>query len=321
MMEARLAVVAALFCAVMSGPARAQELYATSFLQVYDEQPPTRMLGVGILDMGYSTQMYYDMSMSVSLRTMSDPWGFDYNVYSGQMVTWLGGSSSLEYDPTREYETEMQPSVLPYFRNEDGAFVDHYFYGTYLDGVPVLWPGGGGAYPFYGPGPEITTNYYSIVVGTLNSIFSGGAPHGPPDHVKVLADDTNDDSCNTKSRILKFQVVDSQGRRVGRGSVEEQFFNTQNGIQIPFVWNRCRNENISPSTCAPDDPGSTFQDKLWVGCPTVGGDCGVGPVIARWRWCPRNRTAVTLTTNTYEAWRDRVHVNGVARYSPGTHLH
>ncbi len=313
-------VAAALCCLLVSAQANAQDVYTTSFLQVFDEVPPVRMLGVAITDMGYGTMAYYDMRIAVSLARTDGTFGFDYQVYSCTMCTRLEGSTSLDYDPAAEYETQFQPSVQPYFRNEDGAFVDHYYYGYYLDGVPVLWPGSAGAYGFTGPGPEITTSIADIVLGTLTAFFSGGSQHGIPDHVKVISDDTQYNAgCDYKERFIHFRVVDSRGRRVGAVSVDEQFLDKQNGLEHPFVWNSCQQKNVRPTSCTAIRDG-TFTDRLSTGCPNVQGDCGYSPVLSRWRWCPRDRTPVTLTTNTYDVRRNSILVNGGTKLNDGTEL-
>jgi hypothetical protein len=152
----------------------------------------------------------------------------------------------------------MYPKVEPYFRREeDGALLDHYYYGTYLDGTPVLWPGVAGVYGFMGPGPE-TPTWSSILLGTLNALFSAGQRHGPPDHLKVLEDDTIE-SCGTKDRRIKLLVVDDHGRRVGTTSTRETFHDPNTGAECPgCAYNSCRGEYITPSSCS-EDAGAIFR--------------------------------------------------------------
>ncbi len=320
-MRTKLLLVAALFCLLLTGRAQAQTVWTFSDINYPSAGDPTKICGIGYMEAEYSTQVYYWMYLSTSLTdTTNGAYEFMMrdNTCCGANYVWM--DPTLPYDATHEYVTYMYPRVDPYFRREeDGALVDHYYLGTYLDGTPVLWPGSAGFYGFLGPGPE-TPTWSAILLGTLDSLFSEGQKHGTPDHVRVVSDNTSD-NCGSKQRIIKFRIVDSQGRRVGSRSVEEQFFNVQNGIQIPFAWNSCRNENTSPSPCAPDDGDGTFRDRLWVGCPLASGDCGYSPLLSRWRWCPRDRPAVTLTTNTYDVRRDSVLINGVPKYNDGTHLY
>jgi hypothetical protein len=319
-MKAKLVAVAALCFILLPAGARAQIVYTYSEVQIFEDSDPDWALGVAIMDVGYGTQMYYDMGLSVVLYKTNEPYGWDRREYGVVNDTYCGGSAYLDYDPAGEYETEFFPGMLPHFQNQDGASVDHYNYGEYLDGVPVLWPGGAGAYEFYGAGPEVDSGSY-IPLGTLNSVFSNGSTHGEPDHVVVMADNISDYCNDAKQRIIKYRVVASDGRRAARCNTEERFYNQQNGIPIPFVWNSCRSENVSPTSCSPNDSFNDFEDGLKVGCPLVSGDCGYSPFVSEWRWCARDRSSKHLTSNVYDIRRNSILINGATHYNKWTALY
>lgn len=232
----------------------------------------------------------------------------------------------LPYDPSVEYTAESRHNIeVRYRRSEIYAegYGDYYNYIEYTYGNPVYYPI---QYDFVGPGPDTTTPFSSILLGITNALFSEGSRVGPPHHVKVVSDTgQRQQDCTTVRRLIKFQVVDSAGRRTGTVPVGESFFDPQSGTPVNSVTNSCRNnEQIYPSGCAPTDqwssPFGQFTDQLWVGCPTVTFSCGTS-AVSRWSWCPRGRPAQALTTNRYEARRDSVLINGVTEYAPGTQLY
>jgi hypothetical protein len=214
---------------------------------------------------------------------------------------------------------EAIPELNVTLRGGNEYYYDYYSYIEYTYGEPVYYPN---SYSFIGRGPENPVNLQSILLGTLTSGFSMGGASGLPHHVKVVSDETSD-VCGSKRRRITFQVVDSNGRNAGTVTVKESFFDQQSGTPRPSVYNTCRDETISPSGCAPTDLGTNgkFGDQLWVGCPSVTGDCGASEIISRWSWCPRGRPEVALTTNTYHARRNFALINGLASYDPGTHLY
>ena len=157
-------------------------------------------------------------------------------------------------------------------------------------------------------------------IGTTYALFSGGAVHGPPHHLKVLSDDTLE-SCGTKDRRIRFQVVDANGRRAGTTQTKESFHDPNTGADCPnCAYNSCRGEYISPSGCS-TDPRGIFTDRLWAGCPFVSGECGTAIFVSKWLWCPRGRTPKVLTSNTYHLGRSFVRVNGSEDIPDGTHLY
>lgn len=318
-----LIVIAALCCISLAGEVRAQTIWTWSDIQFNGctGLDPSKICGTASMQIDYSTQVYYNLQLDVNLTDINMwPSNYDVQRYSALDSTYLSGAAEVNYYSTNEYETEAFPTVDIAFRSEDGAYLDHYNYGIYLDGEPVLWPGAAGSYGFNGPGPEIRLNFINIGLGTLSSLASRGVRHGSPHHVKVVSDNTFDD-CGSKKRQIRFQVVDRDGNRAGDINVQEHFYRI---IELVSVYNSCRDEQTYPSRCAPTDRGTRgiFGDQLWVGCPnpTAPADCGYEELTAQWRWCPRDRTHVNITTNRYNVRRNSVLINGVARYDTGTHL-
>ena len=196
---------------------------------------------------------------------------------------------------------------------------DYYNYAIYEDPTfGEVW------YPLYfrfeGPGPSQPT-LKEIILGVTYAIWSAGALAGPPHHLKVVSDMTTIE-CSSKYRRLRVQVVDRDGRNAGTVPVRERFY--QGGVEVSSVPNGCRNnEPIYPTRCAPTDTGTNgrFTDHLTVGCPLVGGNCGIPELTARWSWCPNRRPEVQLMMYPYSVSRDRILINGVEQFSSGTHLY
>jgi hypothetical protein len=289
------------------------------------------MLAFASMDIDYSTQVYYNLTLGVLLFNRTD-WGkpecdttpcWTYQQMTLNDTTSIYVTATLVYDPADEYNTEANPSVTTNFRSDDGIyFKDYYNFAVFQDGVPVLWPAAGGAYGFNGPGPQRDISFSTIFLGTLNALFSYGTMHGPPDHLKLVSDTYPQSSCGSVRRWLKFKVVDSMGRYAGRVNVEETFESTTDPmVGYQSIYNSCQNDNYRPARCSGMDLDGTFTDQLWVGCPSAGGECGFPTVASRWWWCRPGASfgSVSLTRNVYEVRHNRALVNGSAGpFIPGT---
>ena len=228
------------------------------------------------------------------------------------------GEVFLPYDPNAEYTVEANPGVDLRHQGADGSgYNDIYNFMYWANVDPIVYVPA--YFGFNGPGPEVDIFSNSISLGTVFSLFTEGATAGPPHHMKVLSDVT-EDVCGTKRRRIRLQVVDSSGRRAGTTPDRERFYNASTGAQISTVYNSCRNEQISPSGCSTDVSGE-LTDQLWVGCPTVSGSCGTSQFISKWLWCPQGRPEVVLTSNTYHIRNNSVTVNGSTQFATGTQLY
>jgi hypothetical protein len=317
----KLMSAVALCCLALTAGVRAQVVYTYSDMQLFTDSTPYQMFHNATMEVDYPTQTYYIARVQSDLSKTNDPRNFSRQVNYFDSYPYPWASASLPYDPDGEYEGEFVPGLSPYFRSEDGALLDHYNYSYYLD-QPTLVPETTGAYPFYGGGPEIHTGVIDLLVGTLTGAWSFGAAAGPPHHVRVVSDDTLV-SCGTKDRRFRLQVVDAQGRHTGTITIRELFFDAQWGTPVSSVYNTCRQEEIRPSGYNTTEAGTggKFTDKLWVGCPTVSGDCGISTILSRWVWSDGSTDKGTLTTNRYSATRNSVLINGMARISAGTSLY
>ncbi|MDT4952831.1 MAG: hypothetical protein QOJ02_969 [Acidobacteriota bacterium] len=173
-------------------------------------------------------------------------------------------------------------------------------------------------YYFYGNGPQVISQYTNdIILGQTKKKVKVGTPH----HLKIVSDTRPPTDCGSVRRLIKFQVVDINGRRVGHSDTEETFEDLNNpAIKYSSIYNSCQNSNYSPPACSRDIDGS-FTDQLWVGCPSNGGDCGFPEVRSVWSWCPANRSAVVLSRNDYYIRHSVVFVNGIQEYAPGVELY
>ena len=161
---------------------------------------------------------------------------------------------------------------------------------------------------------------YSALLGYLVADASAGATHDPPHHVKVVSDDyvqTPDNNCGSKQRHIRLRPVDSSGRYAGQIRVWETL-ETIDGAGLQSLYNGCNGQTFYPIGCDPINPiQRSFTDQLWVGCPSIGGDCGFltpnnGPFFV----------SILLTSNAYYITHSHVAANGnESRYSPGTHLY
>lgn len=273
----------------------------------------------------YDTTLYY----------CSEAYGFVYQngVEIGDLYAYDEGGGGYQacvgramaetyypYDPSAEYDIESFHEVDVILYQTYLEYYDYYNYIEYTYGEPVIFPNN---FAFVGLGPPQVSSVRDILLGTVTGVFTAGAVAGEPHHVRVVSDDTLQ-SCSVKDRRIVFQVVDSSDRRTGSINVREQFLDAQYGTPVNSVYNSCRDFHYSPGGCLQTDAGppkGRFTDRLWVGCPTVSGDCGFSPIISQWRWCrPRGMSEVPLTTNRYETRRNSVLINGKTWYAPGTQL-
>lgn len=179
-MKIKLTLAAALCFTVLCGKAQAQGVYSRNDLQIWEYSTPTEMLASAWMQVDYSTQVYYGLTMGVEIIRSVDAGTpqcgttpcWDYQQASFYDASMVKVTTSLLYDPADEYETKAYPKVDVHFRSDDGIyFRDYYNFATYQDGVPVLWPAAGGAFNFLGNGPEVQVSYSQIFLGTLNTLF------------------------------------------------------------------------------------------------------------------------------------------------------
>ena len=135
------------------------------------------------------------------------------------------------YDPNADYTVEAYPVLNLTYRHPIGdTYQDYYDYAQWVSGDPVYYPY---YFGFTGPGPEAEISASSLLLGAVYSFFTGGAPVGPPDHVKVLSDtgqSERDRDCGFPDRRIRVEIVDSQGRRavalLSTVPIRERFFST-----------------------------------------------------------------------------------------------
>lgn len=134
-------------------------------------------------------------------------------------------------------------------------------------------------------------------------------------------------NCGAFRRIIKYQIVDANGKPVGTTKTREEFHETQHTIQMPFVNNTCammfgedagEGSRIFPSECSIDRAG-IIVDGLFVGC-AGGADCGASDFIDTWVTCQSGKPAFGVTSDLYHARAQEMLINGVFQYSKGTPL-
>lgn len=307
----RVTVMLALpLCLLFLAKASAQT--SEGWTDLFYDSANNRMYGISTLVFDYPTYLYYCPYTEVYLTADDTAVGYNYSncgtIVCGECGS-VGTETSTSYSPDVEYQVEGVHSVYPYFTNPSpSGYIDYYNYETYMEGLPVHFPY---AYGFLGPGPDRVTSLQSIILGITNALMSQGSRHNNPHHLKVVSDITLTASCGSKDRRLTLQVVDDQGRNTGTSSVVETLHDPDNGELWLSVFNTCQNSAYAPFPCYPTDlPRGTFTDRLWVGCPSSGGDCGMTTIRSKWFWCPRGRTRVALASNLYRVRHDAVYING-----------
>lgn len=306
-------IVVAMSCLAFSQEAKANRVMVNT--DVYYDSAQNRMVGYTEAQSSYIGGMYYCLSVTVYLTT--DTGQFTGNsAWDGCLYGWARTEATLPYDPNAEYSVDGEHTAEPYYRNDLGELEDYYNFQTYEFGVPVYYPG---AYTFTGPGPR-RPSLGEIFLGTTLALFSLQSRHGPPDHLRVLSDNTEDNGCGALRRRIRLMVVDSSNRRAGTTTTRERFYNPTSGIEMANAANSCRSDTVVPSSCS-TDIGGIFTDQLTVGCPTRPTPCHIDPVIAKWIWCPRGRAEKVLTSNRYDVHDDAICVNGVPQMAVGTQLY
>lgn len=310
-------VIVAGCCILFARTAKA-DVYGVSDVMYYE---PTNSIWIWAeTRASYTAGAYYTSNLSAVVYKDDEELTWMY-AYSDQNAAYA--EMFIPYDPNVRYEIDSFHEVEMRYEVAVGlgnGYYDYDNYDAYRYGEPVWYPAW---YDFVGAGPERTVDVRSILLGTTFRVFEYGAAAGPPHHVKVVSDKTFEDGCGNKDRWFRLQVVDNNGRRAGTVTVREQFLDAQYGTPVGSVYNSCQHDHYRPPGCLPTYPGTggQFVDRLWVGCPTVAGDCGFSPIISRWVWCPRGRPEVSLTTNRYEINRNSILINGVPEYPSGTHLY
>jgi hypothetical protein len=276
------------------------------------------------MDMGYSTQVYYNMHMSISLvdvtmwpdggGTYPDNYVVQYyNNYLpayNQYTSNLSGVAEINYFSNHEYSTEMHPTVEPMMSSYDGPYFRDYYNFAYFNGFPVLWPAAGGSFGFYGPGPETNVTINSILLGVLSRLVINGTKSGTPDHFHCFFDETitRTDACGQLERHLDFSVVDSSGNRVGRVAISEAppgsglRDSCNNGVVQDHMTISCNDSIVNV--------GGNFRDTMRTGCPTTGGHCG-SAFYNTWRWCVPSDGSVckNLASMFYSVHHDEIKVD------------
>ena len=195
-------------------------------------------------------------------------------------------------------------TVEPFFREEDGDFIDLYNYSVYLAGDQVSYAL---AYSFAGPGPQVPS-LSSIALGITYAIWSIGAAAGPPHHLEVFFD-SNEGTCGGRGvkKVMIYRIVDSSGKRAGNTN-SRVIENTGGGIT-----DSCSGSSVSTTnTCsAIVDSQGRYQDGLQTGCPAEGvTNCGFDIPQNKWQLCgARDIAPVTLAQIKYEVRFTEVKVN------------
>lgn len=108
-MKVKLVIAAFLCCIALSGEAQAQDVWTCNDLQFNGctGEDPTKICAIGSMDMGYSTQAYYNMRMSIRLvdvnpnSTYQDNYVVQsYNNYLpayGQWMSYCYGTVEMNY--------------------------------------------------------------------------------------------------------------------------------------------------------------------------------------------------------------------------------
>lgn len=309
------------FCS--PGQAKAQVTLYTDIVHFNWDGVHNEMVGVAYTLSDYGPTYCSDISVYLTQLQNDEEVSANFN-HGGYCNSWVQVETSLPYVEGTDYQVDAEVEATPVYRYEnDFSSYDPYGYAyydwLYVNGVPIQYPFW---YNFAGTSFPPRSTLSSFVLGTVFSYLPAGSSErsGPPHHVRVVSDET-DDHCGSKRRRIRFQVVDSRGRRAGTIRVRERFYQV---VQVPDMYNSCRDERTTPSQCEPTDLGTAgiFGDQLWVGCPLVSGDCGYDEFMSEWSWCPGgNHQEVRLTANRYNVRRDSVLIWGSPRIAPGTELY
>ncbi len=294
---------------------KAQVTYAHTDMVYYE---PTNSLLIWAETRGdYSTRDYYAVAVEADIYK------------NGEYVRLIGngdnglGESYIEtmfpYEPDAEYTVESRHYIeVRHTRSEIYAegYADYYNYVDYTYGDPVYYPF---YYDFFGPGPDRTISFSSILLGITNALFSGGAKAGPPHHLKVITDRTivRNDLCGQANKLIDFQLVDANNRGVARVNISEEpqnnLVDSCSGINVLLQW--CSSSGINPN--------GTFTDSLKTGCPPSGtppNSCGFA-WGNRWRWCDPAvpNFVINLAWMYYDVRRADIKVDNQSDITDGTY--
>jgi hypothetical protein len=312
-------LILAICCLCLTQEANAQTPQTYSYSDITFDDATGVISSYSYTQPDYRTNLYYYTSFAEA--KIRDAAGTELAHDSRQ----TGGGSAevrLQTDAYADEEYTVQAGHAMYATYYK---TNYYYQGSYVNGWSdyynySYYEGGGinapGSFTFYGYGPE-TMKYSSFLfLGQSNKKVKVGTPH----HLKVVSDATTTQSCGSKRRLIKYRVVDSNGRGTGRTGTLEEFTDPNNSNVLPSIFNSCQNSNFPPPPCSTDAADATFIDQLWVGCPSSRGDCGFPTVISNWYWCPTNRARKKLASMTYAARHSSVLVNGSAQLAVGTDL-
>jgi len=271
----------------------------------------------------YDTYVYYSVAH----------WGYYYK--NSDIMDSFGAQNDFgedayseeffPYDPNADYTIESYPNLIAKVRHDYGdTYEDYCDYIQWAMGdEPVYYPN---YFDFNGSGPDVQINGSSILLGAVYSFFTEGGLARPPDHVKVVSDDTTyDHDCYFPFRKLTLQVVDGNvpARRVGVNiSIRERFFTVEDwNAEIGGVWSTCVNDWSKPSGCGVHFLGK-FTDNMFAGCPPppVPSYCGLPQFVVKWIWCPRGKPEKTLMMHVRDETSEHILTNGSGHYLPGTEL-
>lgn len=315
----------AIGCLLLPQYTTAQNTHGSASL-IFDDA--TGLLhGYSATDPDYSVQGYYNSWIVGTLldETHDGPEGYgftylDVQTNIGQGRVEQGTQAEAEADTQYKLESLHQVQAIYYEylyldppNDPEERYIDYFNFES-AGGFNYEY-----AHTFHGPGPSILMDAGNRVIdlGTTYDQKKTGVPH----HLRVISDTRPATSCGSVRRLIKFRVVDVNGRGVGHSHTKETFEDINNpAITYSSIYNSCQNSSYSPPACSKDVDG-TFTDQLWVGCPSSGGDCGFPEVRSVWTWCPPNRPAVDLSRNVYYIRHSVVFVNGIQEYAPGMQLY
>ena len=274
---------------------KAQNTNGSSSL-IFDEA--TGILhGYSTSDPDYSVSGYYNSWVAAALIDEShdgpEGYGFTYldaGTAIGPGRVEEGTQAEAEADTQYKLVSTHQVEAIYYERiylDPPNDPEDHY--NDYYNFESV----GGFSYEFthtfHGPGPSILMDVGSRVidVGTTYDQKRTLVPH----HLKIVSDDIHDPTtipavCGQLDRVVKYRVVDSNGRGVGKTAVGETF-------SEPTV-SSCTSNAVPATSCSSffsgqvhpnyTDGSGKFTDTLRVGCPASTDNCGFATKDT-WVWC------------------------------------
>jgi hypothetical protein len=254
----------------------------------------------------YPTELYYCLSVMgpVYKDGAEAGWIGDDNMNpDGICGGWAEAQITLPYDPNAEYYVLSSHSVQAMYRHfNESAFEDQFNYAAYGVMDPSIhFPGW---FNFSGDGPSVS-GLQNIFLGTIYTIFTGGAASGPPHHLKVVSDQQITGTCGQKQRFVTYKIVDSTGKKAGGVPIKEIFPGT--------IIDSCSNKEVKPTQCNAwaDLFTGNFTDQIFTGCPSQQGNCGFTIADNRWAWCSTIGITV-LARVRYDVGYSSISINGDA---------